>query len=434
MRKYTKTRLLMAILSICAILSGCGKSSLYDNHENGYTTVTSIKGISFDVFTSLLETATAITTISPDGEYSGNTFLYKDGESEYLIFNMNSIVLVAEKGTEFDFVNTKDYETALTSTDVNGVWFSPDDRNLEYKDGTKKGIYKFIATVKADISVTPTLYGTFVGQLASMNIEGTEYSLFIGAKGDRYKSLTGNQKDIIEHVVKSMTKCDYSEENSGKIIQELEVPSDSVSANEPSEKGQLDVKSNQRKYVGMESDIYHMLSIGDSGSYEALRNDGSGMEKGVITINNLFAGEDAINIIKRYCNTSESPYAYSDAPDGYSWHVVKYTTTLSPADIYTDIRMEGLDGEKLKYRGVAHNKRTHDIFAYEKENSGKYTELYCYYAVPNGCTEYMLECGTFGDVETDTACFYVGGFRKKPQVKVEDEETTEEETDKIEEK
>ncbi len=51
--------------------------------------------------------------------------------------------------------------------------------------------------------------------------------------------------------------------------------------------------------------------------------------------------------------TDECPYEYSTAPEGYSWHAIEYTLSISPEDLYVDIKLVGLDGEKLKYRGVA---------------------------------------------------------------------------------
>ena len=45
-----------------------------------------------------------------------------------------------------------------------------------------------------------------------------------------------------------------------------------------------------------------------------------------------------------------------------------------------------------------------------------YNNCYCYYAIPNGCTEYMLEIGEREDgVKATTACYFVDGFRETPK-------------------
>ena len=57
--------------------SGCG-SSLYENHKENYTKVTSVEGVTFDMPENFLAQATAITAISDEEDYSTNTYLFKD--------------------------------------------------------------------------------------------------------------------------------------------------------------------------------------------------------------------------------------------------------------------------------------------------------------------------------------------------------------------
>lgn len=158
----------------------------------------------------------------------------------------------------------------------------------------------------------------------------------------------------------------------------------------------LDLKNqlvSENKEESTESLETQMRNIGEGGVIRALSNDGQSLEIAYLTVNNLYTGEEAENIIKKYCNSAECLYEYEDAPAGYSWHVIEYTTDTAPEDLYIDIRLRGLDGGKLKFRGVAASERTHDIFVYTAKTENGYEKQYCYYAVPNGCTEYILTAG-----------------------------------------
>lgn len=133
--------------------------------------------------------------------------------------------------------------------------------------------------------------------------------------------------------------------------------------------------------------------LGDSGVVHAITNDGKQIETTYMSLDKVYVGEDAKDIIQKYCNSEKCPYEYEEAPAGYSWHVIEYTTDTAPEDLYIDIRLRGLDGEKLKFRGVAASERTHDIYAYVSKTDAGYEKQYCYYAVPDEYEEYIL---TFG--------------------------------------
>ena len=83
--------------------------------------------------------------------------------------------------------------------------------------------------------------------------------------------------------------------------------------------------------------------------------------------------------------------------------------------MYTNICLRGLDGGTLRYRGVGYSKRTRDILGEMKPGGEGYGNLYCYYAVPTGCTEYMLEAGERAGSGKSTACYLVDGFRDAPK-------------------
>ena len=143
----------------------------------------------------------------------------------------------------------------------------------------------------------------------------------------------------------------------------------------------------------------------------ALNSSGTGLDTSYITPTQLYVGTEAIDIVKAYCRSGASSYVYEDAPDGYSWHVLEYTLETDPEELYVDIKLKGLDGEKLKFRGVTVSSRTRDIFSYCTKTESGFEKLYCYYAVPNGCMEYMIECGTRVNDTSDTACYHIKDYQ-----------------------
>ena len=53
---------------------------------------------------------------------------------------------------------------------------------------------------------------------------------------------------------------------------------------------------------------------------------------------------------------------------------------------YINVKLKGLDGENLRFRGIEYSQRCFDIQISQNE-------FYSYYAIPNGCPEYALEIG-----------------------------------------
>lgn len=197
--------------------------------------------------------------------------------------------------------------------------------------------------------------------------------------------------------------------NSAEVTPEQEVTDQPEEAAPAEEKNIVSIKSNQveRNEDNLyTSSIYSMLEVGETGVLQSLSYDTANYEANYMTINAVYTGQDAVNIIKGFCDSGQAAYEYQDAPSGCSWNVIEYSLAKSQSEAYTDIWLEGLDGEKLNYRGVSYKKRTHDIFAYESKTETGYEKLYCFYAVPNGCKEYLLEAGDPGIKSVD-AFFHI---------------------------
>ena len=174
--------------------------------------------------------------------------------------------------------------------------------------------------------------------------------------------------------------------------------------------------NNQKKIINRSSDkaytsdIYAMLDLKDNGIIEEFDKDTREIVKPIINVQRVYKGQTAIKMIKDYCN-NYALYNYFDAPLGCSWHIAEYYLSFEgcSTDPYIDMKLKGLDGEVLRFKGITYSKRCYDMFhEVEKiEDSEFMGPYYCYYAVPNGCSEYALECGTGNiDYASDSKAAY----------------------------
>mgnify|MGYP006916090201 CR=1 FL=1 len=168
-------------------------------------------------------------------------------------------------------------------------------------------------------------------------------------------------------------------------------PKDSAAEDEnKKEKKTIHVESNQQEAVGGESDIYHMLKIGDKGIFTGLNEGEESITEAEVTIEKLYTGDKATKMIKKLLDNPDQLKKYEDPPIGCRWHLIEYSLSVNPKDVFVNINIVGMDGEKLRSKGVEYSKRTYDI--YTSMSAGNH-KLYCYYAVPNGCNEYALAVG-----------------------------------------
>ncbi len=491
--------ILTSIFLISTFLTGCGQMSLYSEPDASYKIVTDVPGISFAV-PSVISQATAINRISSEIEFDPDTtYSYKDGTSRYIVFNMENIVLLVEKGTDFKFDMVEegdDKSQGLNNSSVNGTWMGKTGKNFSYSEGLDDGVYKLIADVTAEVSITKRIYGDFIGELAVVTDGTTEYALFVGVPENIYDDVVGQAGNVIETVAKSLkmtyveerkaedtdmpdeaasiaeieeaindTRSDASEsativdtiipsmESSKEIDEEVENSTESASEAasdieedvivideavdevstesstevlieastassseemvESSEEEKMDLEKNDvlkdeegnlhldnQKIANKATDesyfssIYSALSIGAKGKYSVLSGK-STAEYADIVITRHYGQEEAIELIKEYCNSASAIYDYVEAPTGTHWEAVEYTLYKEgiEKDIYTNIKFTGLDGEKLYFKGIGYSTRTYDINYKVVKEGATESGYICYFAVPNGCNEYMLVVG-----------------------------------------
>lgn len=176
--------------------------------------------------------------------------------------------------------------------------------------------------------------------------------------------------------------------------------------------------SNQRKLVKIDnkaysSSIYSMLSLKDNGIISEYDLSTGNLVTPIISIRRVYTGQTAIRKIKDYC-IDYNDFNYFDPPVGCSWHLAEYYILWKncPTRPYIDIKLKGLDGENLRYKGIKYDKRTYDIFSYKKEEDNIEGNVFCFYAVPNGCKDYVLECGT-GNIDKENSGCSAAYFRVK---------------------
>ncbi len=482
------------ITAITMALTGCG-SSVYEKSKSDYTQVSTVKAASFEVPTTFVSKATAISTISENEEYDG-LYIFKDGATKYVMFDTSLIVIACGK-TDFGFKGNETEET-LEAKSIEGVWLSSDKFN--YSKDEDDGIYKIVADdLDAEYSLTKTQYCKLKGSMASISDGKTEYSIFAGAViSDEDDSLDSEQEKIIKHVVRSFRmndaeemvepvteenednetdKTDSTEDNKPEVevteeIQEdiaeegvqteeetpeeeadasqavdevetteeteetediaspeseedmvitvesdttddevseetvSEEENDEADQTEPTEEDSVDDSDEEPETIveeaaqeddwelveinPLKSTVYKPLTIGQWGMAGCITADG---EQTVVDIrvDNIITGKDATKLIKQYNGRKSTPL------EGTSFVVVEYTTDSSEKDAYVNLRFCGVDGERLKLRGVSYTTRSYDLDNTEEMQAEytvpTYAHRYAYYEVPTGCKEYLLVFG-----------------------------------------
>lgn len=504
-----KLFILLLSVTLMSVLTACGRDKeIYDSGEDGYTSITSVDGISFDVVSDVSRNATAITNISEDMAFeTDQTYMYKDGETEYFLFRIDSIVCVAQKGTSFGIKDAQDKLDAVTKGNILGIYFTSPKKKLEFVEDEKDGVYKMVATVTAQVALTSELYNDFAGRLAYINDGRDEWTMFVGTIGKDFRDFSDETQEVITYMAATMTlheepvraqapepavalggeneqssnveaisgndtadepvedisgeagqkDTDTDDTEGMEPVQEEDAPEpledseetepaeDSgaepvepegsgdmtepeeieveVVVEESTEKfGENDIQedispetvteSDDRKmqdttpatehgYVRLNnqkntvkddltvytSNIYDMLDVGKRAYADVLIPNASGYLRAEIKADRIFTGAEAVAVIQDAYNKGTMMGSYFEAPEGCSFHVIHYTVAFPDGrQGYVNVKLRGMDGENLRFRGIPYTQRTYDIKVSD-------TEFYAFYAVPNACREYAVEIG-----------------------------------------
>ena len=408
-----KSRILFLIVMIAAIVMVIGSVFVNANQKTssetltkkdrpGYTEITSVPGVSFYINSGFVDKATAITQISDNISFQKNQYYsYKNGTDKYLLFNMEKLIVAVQKGTDFWIADSKDKEYSLLNTSLMNIWFTQGTK--KFSSETENGVT--LTKACAGVSINSTTYGDFVGELANINKDGEEWSIFVGVPGERYDKLPSASQNGIENIIKTFAFSD----SAGDIAQDIYAVSltgdnSKLAVDTTEEVFEYDENSlnlsNQNSIVDKDeekaytSTPYNMLSLGDNGILSAFNDYKTSYEEPIICPKKVFRGEEAEKLIMDYCSTTEA-YDYFKAPDGQSWEVLEYDLNYRSCENedYVNIKLKGLDGDALRYRGIRYEARAYEMDHKMTEDGDWIRNLYVYYPVPNGCYEYCIECG-----------------------------------------
>ena len=482
----------MAALTVL-LLTGCGKNKeIYDSGKDGYTSITAVDGICFDVMSDVARNATAVTNISEDMSFEPDqTYVYKDGGNRYFIFQMDSIVYVAEKGVSFGLRDAEDKLAAVQDGNIMGIYFTSPRKKLDFVEDEKNGVYKLSATVTAQVAVTSELYNDFAGRFSYLSDGTEEWAVFVGTRGEDFKELPDETKEVITYMAATVTTCDPPEQQEEKPpavslggeaeavsenrpqqdtsdaaspetdqknesvsdnavlpeeepgsaeedaaeetkvsdmlpeeplevieVEEITAPEDDSPEESPETETFSDsdqetvpkpvVQAKEKQPVQADnqrpaqafvdgtvyrSDIYSLLPPGKKAYATALLSQAPWFGEVEVCADRILTGKEARDIIQNAFAEGAVYGEYFEAPEGCAWQAVHYTVSFpGNTEGYINVKLRGMDGDDLRYRGITYPHRSYDIPISD-------TEFYAFYAVPNGCPEYVLEIGE-GNVDT----------------------------------
>lgn len=411
------TIIICIILAIIVLVNG--RNNKKDNENlKGYTQVKEVDGSSFYINSEFIDRATAVVEISDSVNFEKNQFYsYSNGSDKYLLFNMSSLVVAAQKGTSFHINTAEDKQQALKNSDLLNIWFDKGTDDFDCKTENDVTVTK----VAASVSINKTTYGDYCGELINIEKSGEEWSLFVGVPGQKYDDISKAASQGIDTIINSFSLTDetagsdqiYAVSISGNSdknaveIKEGNTGSDADSLNLNNQK-EIVNKNGEMAYT---SSPYNMLSIGDNGLLSIFNDQTTRYEDAIICPKEVYRGTDAEAIIKDFCETTKQ-YEYSPCENGYMWEVIQYDLNYvycdNAQDGYVNITLCGVDGKSLVYKDNIISGRTYDM-TYKAEKDGDWIRnLYCYYQIPTGCTQYCIMAGENKSVNDQdvTAAYY----------------------------
>lgn len=183
------------------VINICGCGGAYKVNIKGYTLVQHFSGVEYEIPEKFLTMVTTISEISDDTDYSQGGFLYKDDNS-YLLFSAKELIVSVQSGTEFNFNKSDNIEESIQSHSVNNVWLLPEKKEIKYSISKKKDVYKLTAKTLGNVSITPEVYGKYVGKFACIEKGNEEYSIFVGVIAEN-NVMTTEQKKVVDNIIAS---------------------------------------------------------------------------------------------------------------------------------------------------------------------------------------------------------------------------------------
>lgn len=331
-------------------------------------------------------------------DYVGKLRILSDGETQWAIF-------CGIPGTE-KYKNLTDSQKNGIETIVNSLQFS------DYVAPVNDEVYA--VTIDNSVPVTDVAVAeTVTEEPTTEETVSEEESTSSETEAESQPEDKGT-----EIVVEEPSESDIPEETSDAASEELSdtpaedsiEPESTEESTEPAyvkekeeeikEKGSAVSMDNQKVVMNKKnneaysSDIYSMLSLKDNGIISEYDIKSKQIVMPIINVSRIYKGKTAVEMIKQYCKDT-GYYEYFDAPVGCEWHIAEYNILYKdcPTKPYINIKLRGIDGNNIIYKGIGYSKRTYDMFNKASWHGDYYGTCYCFYAVPIGVREYALECG-----------------------------------------
>lgn len=412
-------RIIPLLITACFTLCGCGNTEKIG--ANDFTVISSIEGVSFDVYNTILNSASFTSAISDtDLLNNAQTFVYRNDITDYLCYNSTSFAIVGQRMDSIGLsqMDANAIKTYISTTSFLKTSITTPPKKLSFKKSANKTETRlFFPEVEAGVSPNVNSFQNYYGALSVVDTGTYTYFLFMGTIYP-FEEVTKDVKKIYEHTAKSLTYTGVSEPDVSQ-SEEEDVSQNTVNEEIIEETDGKEFQSISEDETATQSDIAPVKDIveGTISEKEELKEEPKEepmfkkeKTKGIKIPDNdgaIFVSDDIIAISSQPSGAKAEIRIYQvnqkadeeikkevpsfTAKEGTHFESVKYRlyqleqTEDEIGEIYCDFRLKGLDGEKLTYMGIKYSSRTYD---YEK---GGYK--YTFYEVPNGCKEYLLTIG-----------------------------------------
>lgn len=385
------------------------------------------------------------------------TYSYKNGQDTYLLFNIRNYIVLVSKGTEFDFdtngitdslskhsingiwfseygkdpvkVATKErYEVeveaqvVITNAVYNDFYGTLTTLNKDGQEWTMfagcvsgaaaeyKDIMNYISSTFALCDENQYVMGAYTVDEEGHFVEVQEESESI-----QIAEVTPIELEPIKEPqsivpAETSTPLPTEEPTSEELLSATSTPEITVPPSSPAptqvpaieideSTDVFELKENQ-KHIKKDMDkvytssIYNMLSLNETGYISIMGDYTGGFQEAYVKATRIYDAEETEKLIKQHIDSGNSYYTSMEPPMGTHFEAVEYDVNfLDEEKSYVNVSLCGVDGEDLRFRGIIYPHMTYDINENVSANGEWMRGHIAFYAVPNGCKEYVIKVG-----------------------------------------
>ncbi len=158
------------------------------------------------------------------------------------------------------------------------------------------------------------------------------------------------------------------------------------------------ITTNNPNY-GKASDVNNYLQRGDVGLASMYSSETNSYKTVDVEVTKFYRNSEVEPLINQYL--SSNPQGSLNLEEGNEWVAVEYNVTLNNFTTSTsgvasnlDLQISGLNSEQVIFEGNAYNVNNYNI-QYEIIQSGSSGRAINLYQLPKGCTDYLLQFGSY---------------------------------------